>query len=85
LHPCQPENIITIFPNPSSGIFTINGIKPGDIVDVYQVSGRKMLSRKVVSDDALELDLKGYTNGIYTLKVIDGQTGISQSSKLVKQ
>jgi hypothetical protein len=38
-----------------------------------------------VSDDALELDLKGYTNGIYTLKVIDGRTCISQSSKLVKQ
>ncbi|MEO6286562.1 MAG: PQQ-dependent sugar dehydrogenase [Dyadobacter sp.] len=79
------ENSITIFPNPSSGSFTINGLKSGYVVNVYHVSGRKIFGRKAISEDGLVLDLKGYANGVYTMKVIDQQTGFSQSSQLVKE
>ncbi|NIJ53852.1 PQQ-dependent sugar dehydrogenase [Dyadobacter arcticus] len=80
-----PDNKITVFPNPSSKLFTVSGLKSGYHIEVYNSAGRILLSRKAFSEAAMQLDLKNFMDGIYILKVSDAGTGYYESKKMVKK
>ncbi len=72
---------VLLYPNPSAGKYNLEmeGFLAGDIsLEVYDLSGRKVWSNMVTSNgDVLlkqEIDLTGYSNGAYFLKIYDGHT-----------
>ena len=64
--PCLPASSLTVFPNPTAGIFTVGFEEParGEVV-VCDVSGRTVLVKEVDSSSALQLDLSGFPAGVY--------------------
>lgn len=82
--PCEIQTPTTISPNPTPDQFKIAGVKSGDVVYVYTTSGKLVLTERVTTDKDLELSLKGYPKGIYTVSIHDSVTGAKKTLKLAK-
>lgn len=77
------ENKLTIYPNPSSGIFMINFAGQGkSTVKVYSLLGEEVYS-EVVSGNHCQLDLSAFNNGAYTVQVVNGNGVMTR--RIVKQ
>ena len=71
-----------IYPNPTSGLFTIEGIKVETIITIYDITG-KAISKNVLNTlGKTELEIEG-SPGIYFIEVITEQ-GKRQVFKVVK-
>jgi uncharacterized repeat protein (TIGR01451 family) len=77
------ENIVSIvpvvwgnlklFPNPSSGLFTISSDnKELLLLEVYNLMGEKLISQTVLEGQST-LNLLSYPTGIYTVRVSNGE------------
>jgi trimeric autotransporter adhesin len=90
------ENSMSIFPNPSTGIFTIqSSVVSGKwSVEVYNVMGEKVLTDipvrtgtgglHSVQDDKV-INLSGQPNGVYLYRVINEDGSLAGEGKLVIQ
>lgn len=80
------DNGLTISPNPSRGIFTINTTNSmGKVtMTVYDLRGRVVLSQQNFdfNDTEKTIDLSGFQSGMYVLKIIGSD--FSYSRKLIK-
>lgn len=66
----QEKSEITIFPNPSSGIFNINfGDENISSVEVYDMQGRKVYEQKIAQKKEVAIDLSSLVAGVYVIKV----------------
>jgi len=68
------DKFISIFPNPTSGIFTLQSINQQinkSTIIVSNTLGEKILERKIISERT-EIDLSVQPKGIYFVKVMDG-------------
>jgi len=76
------NEMIEIFPNPGTGLFTINlnQEKPGDVaLDVYNILGEHILeSSSGKIKDHLIIDLTDQENGIYFIQIKNGSTLITK-------
>jgi hypothetical protein len=63
--PEQSQNII-LYPNPSNGNVTLSGLSAGDLVNIYDNSGRMVVNK--VSENAI-LHLKINRPGIYLVEI----------------
>lgn len=73
---------ITVYPNPSTGVYNVKGINTGSGYAVYNLVGQ-LVKQGSFSDDTATLDISGAASGVYILKV---KSGNSESSyKLVKE
>ncbi len=77
------EERVNIYPNPTSGNFTIDlkgALSRNTVIEVYNVMGQKVATEYFSeSTDKFEIDLTGKASGVYTVKVIaDGQTVIKR-------
>jgi len=62
---------IFIYPNPTSGIFTIDsGAKEIQTIDLYDASGRKVFSKKMV--ERIDIDATDLVNGVYFITIQAG-------------
>lgn len=69
------ENLLSIFPNPSNGIFQINATGTGFTLEVTDLTG-KVILRENVKGNATQLNLGNQPKGLYLVKVISaGKTG----------
>lgn len=78
-------NNFSIFPNPSTGIFTIqtkNSISNANIT-VADMNGRIVYQTNAENLDSKTIDLNNLSNGIYILNISNGD--FNHSQKLVKQ
>ncbi|WP_118953078.1 T9SS type A sorting domain-containing protein [Taibaiella helva] len=72
------EQSVSIYPNPASGgrvNVKVNLEAPADLhLELYDISGKKISNYTLnkVRQGAFGIDLSGYANGIYLLKVSDG-------------
>ncbi|MDP2724543.1 MAG: T9SS type A sorting domain-containing protein, partial [Bacteroidales bacterium] len=66
----NPKSMITVYPNPSTGVFYLKNEASSVLqVVVYSVSG-KVMERKVISPASnYKLDLSGYEKGYYLLRI----------------
>jgi hypothetical protein len=78
------EEEITVFPNPSNGIFTLNFAGEGEkSITVYDLMGNIVFEKTNSLDAMLTLDLANEANGIYLVKVVcNGQVS---SKRIIKQ
>jgi uncharacterized repeat protein (TIGR01451 family) len=70
------ENSFSLFPNPSTGVFTFKDTKNLNFVEVYSILGEKVLSQT----NQKTINLNGFSKGVYFARV----NGI-QVVKLVKE
>lgn len=80
-HPILDENLVGMYPNPTSNIVNIstkNGLQVTN-VSVYTMTGQKVLERSSTT-----LDVSNLTNGIYMVKV-QTANGKAFTQKLVKK
>lgn len=80
------QDITTIYPNPSSGLFNLTFIAPsgGDfILEVYSVSGNRVYETSFYANASenkhVEVDLSSVSSGVYLVKL----NGVVLNSKLV--
>ncbi|NNC51287.1 MAG: T9SS type A sorting domain-containing protein [Flaviramulus sp.] len=79
------SNDFRIYPNPTSDKFTIKSTRSlGDVtLELIDINGRKMMSKKATLIGEVELNLKSLSPGLYILK-IKGEY-INASEKIIKK
>ncbi len=77
---------ISLFPNPSSGLFTIAFSGTQNVVsgrvEIYNVMGQRVESKKLKGESE-EIDLTGQPNGVYFFRVISEDGGLIGDGKVV--
>lgn len=70
----QSNNGLHVYPNPSNGKFIIQTpeLRSGTM-DVYNLTGQKVLATTFKQQTTGELDLSGFPKGVYFVKVSDGE------------
>lgn len=63
----QP-NKISAFPNPSNGVFSIQGVANGTEYILIDASGATIKEGIVEGNESIRLNLKSYPNGLFFLK-----------------
>jgi hypothetical protein len=70
--PTRKNNRITISPNPAKDMISIRltTFDPGETeVELYEITGRHVLSKNFRPQQPLDIDISGLTAGIYLVKV----------------
>ena len=69
-----PSQILSISPNPSNGIFTLNVDKNVNAINIYDINGRMIegLTINVVNGGTYTLDMSNYANGTYLVRTVGG-------------
>jgi hypothetical protein len=66
----QSEEIITIFPNPSSGLFTLTTPTPSTRISIYDILGNCLLHKDYRNTTSPQFDLSSQGKGVYFVEVI---------------
>ena len=61
---------LEVFPNPTSGLITLNGLTAGDLIIIYNVDGKLLLSKEA-TNTSMSFDLSTFSSGTYILFVND--------------
>lgn len=77
------EQSFSVFPNPTTGVFTIRGELKNATVEIYNLQGQNIYSQKLEKNSS-EINLSAQSPGIYMLKVIHAD-GISSVKKLMRK
>lgn len=65
-------NVVSIFPNPSNGVVTLNAIEANSSVEVYNIIGENVFTKSVLVKGSNTLDLSNLAAGSYIVKVKTG-------------
>ena len=64
-------NVISVFPNPSSGELTINSATPIKRIEIYSVLGKKVMQLENLDQTSVKTNIQGLNTGIYVLNITD--------------
>ncbi len=64
---------VIVHPNPSNGIFYVNGMEAGDRYSVYSSSGQQIIMKEYTAGTSLKIDISSMQSGIYFLHVRRGE------------
>lgn len=78
-----PENTITLYPNPSNGIFNIKGNVNIKVIKVVDLLGQEVYHNKQVNEIEITIDATTWAKGLYIITA-ETDTTIPKSFKLVK-
>lgn len=79
------NNTISIYPNPTNGIFTIkNNFFEGNSLEVFNLLGEKIIDQKI-NNSQTKIDLSDFSNGMYWVKLISKEKEIIYQTKIVKE
>jgi hypothetical protein len=63
----------TVYPNPTKGKITISSNSPISTIEIFNLSGKRIYSdTNVKQQTSKELNLSGYSKGIYFIKIYNG-------------
>ncbi len=60
---------LRLYPNPVQSNLHINGVLEGDIISIYNITGKKVIEKKVKSNELQTIDISKINSGIYILSV----------------
>ena len=85
--PAEIDAMFTIFPNPTTGRFTLMMKEADDAsvinVEIFGLMGERVLQTQLFGQNQYEFDLSDSPKGVYIVRVLSGkQTSIG---KLIKQ
>jgi len=63
------ENQVTLFPNPTQGMASINGVAQNSTVKVYDISG-KLQSEFISESTVINIDITSLKSGMYLVKFL---------------
>ncbi len=66
---------LRIYPNPTNGVFVVELLSPSEKIMVYDISGREIKAYKVNGFGEVEIDLSGYSKGVYLIRNENGSSG----------
>jgi hypothetical protein len=77
----QDQNIVSIYPNPSTGLFTLKATNGNVFVSIMDAQGRVVFNQEVTSyaGEEMQLDLSHFGKGIYFATVQN-----NESTKILK-
>lgn len=75
-------NEVVIYPNPASDLITVKGILFATRIEIYDINGRRILEREVVSDSTL--DLSGLASGNYQVVLVASDQIIMKKLKIIR-
>jgi hypothetical protein len=78
------KNEITIYPNPTNGLinFDFDQVISGKIV-ICDITGKELKTYKINGLNSFEINLDGYPYNIYYACIINENTGLKQTKKIV--
>jgi hypothetical protein len=74
---------ILIYPNPASNYLNINNIHNMQFIEIQTVTGIKLWSSRINSEESLLVPLSGFKDGIYIISIL-GSGGKRYSSRFLK-
>ncbi len=87
IHSLEEQSIFKIYPNPTSGLFTLetSGLDWSEkvIAEIYAMNGEKLESVEWSAEKAHQFSLSGRTAGIYLVRFISGRH--AGTSRVIKQ
>lgn len=79
----QENNFLSIYPNPNTGIFTIDvGVFEQVNLEIYNISGQRVL-QKILIQNITKIDLSGHAKGIYLVRITNKNTNETVIKKLI--
>ena len=61
------DESLEVYPNPSSGLLSIRGLKKDDLIEIQNSNGEKVYLGQVFTSQTLDVDLSELARGVYTL------------------
>ncbi len=77
------SEIIAIYPNPTPAVFTVNGIRQEQLIEIYNCLGQKLQAFQA-SNTVMQVDLSAYPSGVYIAVVLNADGSKVWQSKVVK-
>lgn len=71
---------VTIYPNPSTGLFQVSGLPIGYQIQVFDITGR-VLAMPFIDDT---IDLSDFENGVYLVQILDVNGNPVDTKKITK-
>ncbi|HEY4797594.1 MAG TPA: T9SS type A sorting domain-containing protein, partial [Bacteroidia bacterium] len=79
------DNRISIFPNPSEGVFTVYGLTSPSGISVYNLVGEKIIDKTIENKQEV-ISITNSDNGIYFIKIVaDDQTVLTRKMIINKK
>lgn len=72
-----------LYPNPTSSMISINGVKVGDEMIISDVVGKTILKRNILTNDKLSVNMSSWSAGVYYAKF--NRDGKNWIIKVVKE
>jgi len=67
---CNRLQKIYVFPNPTNGSVTVQGLTIGSRLELFDITGKKLKEYKTTGNNEV-IDLSAYAEGVYTLRIQD--------------
>ena len=81
---CCPNLMdVNLYPNPNTGAFTVTGLQAGMVVDIYDITGRKVLTAST-NGVTMQFNISDQPNGIYLVRIMDKDGTMVAQKKVVK-
>ncbi|HKK81030.1 MAG TPA: T9SS type A sorting domain-containing protein, partial [Prolixibacteraceae bacterium] len=79
----QAQNLVEVYPNPTSGVVNISGVEAGNTIRVFNNVGQNVLNMKAGASK-VTAPLFGQPAGIYMILINDGAQEVA-NFKLIKK
>ena len=73
---------VNVYPNPSNGVFSIDGLQKENTIGVYDVVG-KLVYQTVSANSSVTIDLKSQNQGMYFYKIMNPSNQSVATGKLM--
>jgi hypothetical protein len=78
------SNAVKIYPVPNTGNFTVSGVKTGEVIEIYNCTGQKLISRLADNNPTMQFDISGRASGIYFIRILNKDGTSVTEQKILK-
>jgi hypothetical protein len=77
-------NEISVYPSPSTGVFTVNVTAANSSIEVFNMVGKRIYANAELAKGSNSVDLTGFADGAYFVKVVSGSKVSTQKIVISK-